>query len=61
MALVLSLSMGTFAHPKAESKDIVNTAVSAGAFKTLVVALQVAGLVDILKGKAPFHGLCPHR
>ena len=34
--------------------DIVDTAVSAGSFKTLAAALQAAGLVDALKGKGPF-------
>jgi uncharacterized surface protein with fasciclin (FAS1) repeats len=35
-------------------KDIVDTAVAAGSFKTLVTALQAAGLVETLKGKGPF-------
>jgi len=33
--------------------DIVDTAVASGSFKTLVTALQAAGLVDTLKGKGP--------
>lgn len=36
------------------SKDIVDTAVSAGSFGTLVAAVQAAGLVDTLKGDGPF-------
>src|SRR5271166_2674884 len=53
--LVLTLSLGMFAGPKdAPTKDIVDTAVAAGSFKTLAAALQAAGLVDTLKGKGPF-------
>jgi uncharacterized surface protein with fasciclin (FAS1) repeats len=39
--------------------DIVETAVSAGSFKTLAAALQAAGLVDTLKGKGPFTVFAP--
>jgi uncharacterized surface protein with fasciclin (FAS1) repeats len=42
-----------------EQKDIVDTAVAAGSFKTLVTALQVAGLVETLKGKGPFTVFAP--
>ena len=60
VTLVLSLSLGAFAHPKASSnKDIVDTAVAAGSFKTLAAALQAAGLVDILKSKGPFTVFAP--
>ena len=40
-------------------KDIVDTAVAAGNFKTLVSAVQAAGLVDTLKGKGPFTVFAP--
>ena len=40
-------------------KDIVDTAVENGSFKTLVVAVKAAGLVDILKGKGPFTVFAP--
>jgi uncharacterized surface protein with fasciclin (FAS1) repeats len=43
----------------AQAKDIVDTAVSAGQFKTLATALQAAGLVDTLKGKGPFTVFAP--
>lgn len=43
----------------AESKDIVDTAVSAGQFNTLVQAVQAAGLVDTLKGPGPFTVFAP--
>jgi uncharacterized surface protein with fasciclin (FAS1) repeats len=42
-----------------QAKDIVDTAVAAGNFKTLATALQVAGLVDTLKGKGPFTVFAP--
>ena len=41
------------------ASDIVDTAVSAGNFKTLVTAIQAAGLVDTLKGKGPFTVFAP--
>jgi len=41
------------------SKDIVDTAVSAGSFKTLTAALDAAGLVGTLKGKGPFTVFAP--
>jgi uncharacterized surface protein with fasciclin (FAS1) repeats len=41
------------------SKDIVDTAVSAGSFKTLTTALEAAGLVKTLKGKGPFTVFAP--
>ena len=40
-------------------KDIVETAVAAGQFKTLAAALQAAGLVDTLKGEGPFTVFAP--
>lgn len=41
------------------SKDIVDTAVAAGSFGTLVAAVQAAGLVDALKGEGPFTVFAP--
>jgi len=43
----------------AANKDIVDTAVDAGQFKTLVAAVQAAGLVDTLKGDGPFTVFAP--
>lgn len=40
-------------------KDIVDKAVAAGNFKTLVSAVQAAGLVDTLKGTGPFTVFAP--
>ncbi|MBL8388238.1 MAG: fasciclin domain-containing protein [Hydrogenophaga sp.] len=55
IASVIALaSMGA-----AQAKDIVDTAVAAGSFKTLATALQAAGLVDTLKGKGPFTVFAP--
>jgi transforming growth factor-beta-induced protein len=42
-----------------EKKDIVDTAVGAGSFKTLVAAVKAADLVDTLKGKGPFTVFAP--
>jgi uncharacterized surface protein with fasciclin (FAS1) repeats len=42
-------------HPK----DIVDTAVDAGSFTTLVAAVQAAGLVDTLKSEGPFTVFAP--
>jgi len=39
--------------------DIVDTAVNAGCFNTLVAAVKAAGLVDTLKGKGPFTVFAP--
>lgn len=40
-------------------KDIVDTAVGADGFKTLVAAVKAAGLVDTLKGDGPFTVFAP--
>lgn len=56
LLLTVSFSSTAFAAPK---KDIVDTAVAAGDFKTLAAALQAAGLVDTLKGTGPFTVFAP--
>ena len=43
----------------AEGSDIVDTAVAAGSFPTLVAAVQAADLVDALKGEGPFTVFAP--
>ena len=43
----------------APGADIVDTAVKAGSFKTLVAAVKAAGLVDALKGSGPFTVFAP--
>lgn len=55
-AAAAALSTAAFAGGK---KDIVDTAVSAGDFETLVAAVQAAGLVDTLKGDGPFTVFAP--
>lgn len=45
--------------PADQAKDIVDTAVAAGSFKTLAAALKAAGLVDTLKGAGPFTVFAP--
>jgi transforming growth factor-beta-induced protein len=44
---------------KGSGKDIVQTAVGAGSFNTLVAAVQAAGLVETLKGEGPFTVFAP--
>jgi uncharacterized surface protein with fasciclin (FAS1) repeats len=57
-ATVLSLS--AFAGSAlAQAKDIVDTAVAAGSFKTLATALEAAGLIGTLKGAGPFTVFAP--
>ena len=56
--LVTALALAATAFA-AQAKDIVDTAVAAGDFKTLATALQAAGLVDTLKGKGPFTVFAP--
>lgn len=44
---------------KSAARDIVDTAVAAGDFGTLVKAVEAAGLVDVLKGDGPFTVFAP--
>ena len=57
-ATVIGLALGS-ASAFSANKDIVDTAVEAGQFKTLAAALGAAGLVDTLKGSGPFTVLAP--
>ena len=59
MKEILALSVLSFAALSAQAKDIVDTAVGAGTFKTLAAALSAAGLMDTLKGKGPFTVFAP--
>ena len=56
---VLALGVVTARAGQQEGKDIVETAVAAGSFKTLAAALNAAGLVDTLKGPGPFTVFAP--
>ncbi len=68
-AIVMAVSFGAatpmIAHAEPESKehaahkDIVDTAVGAGSFGTLVAAVQAAGLEDTLRGDGPFTVFAP--
>ena len=57
--LLMPASLAYAAGHAKHSKDIVDTAVSAGSFNTLVAAVKAAGLVDTLKGKGPFTVFAP--
>ena len=57
VAALATLALSTVAM--AAEKDIVDTAVAAGSFKTLVAAVKAAGLVDTLKGPGPFTVFAP--
>src|SRR3954447_6198486 len=57
LALVATLALSV--PSRAADKDIVDTAVAAGSFKTLAAALKAAGLVDTLKGAGPFTVFAP--
>lgn len=48
-----------FSAVAAKAADIVDTAMSAGQFETLVAAVKAAGLVDTLKGDGPFTVFAP--
>ena len=54
--ITLAISVGA---ASANNKSIVETAVEAGKFNTLVAALKAAGLVDTLSGKGPFTVFAP--
>ncbi len=60
--LALTAATTLFAAPlfaESHSKDIVDTAIGAGNFTTLVAAVTAAGLVDTLKGPGPFTVFAP--
>jgi uncharacterized surface protein with fasciclin (FAS1) repeats len=59
-SLVAAVCAASLTMPaRAADKDIVDTAVAAGSFKTLAAALQAAGLVETLKGPGPFTVFAP--
>ena len=57
-AAIAAVGLGG-AAAKAQQADIVDTAVAAGDFTTLVAAVEAAGLVDALKGEGPFTVFAP--
>ena len=58
LALVATSAVSLRANEPA-AKDIVDTAVAAGSFKTLAKALEAAGLIETLKGAGPFTVFAP--
>lgn len=63
-AIALAFGVGTIGTAEAQygekpSKDIVDIAVEAGSFNTLVTAVKTAGLVETLKGDGPFTVFAP--
>src|SRR6187431_296423 len=59
LATMLLATAGIGGAARAQSKDIVETAVAAGSFTTLAKALEAAGLVETLKGAGPFTVFAP--
>ena len=59
LALALGPVSWVSSEEQAASKDIVETAMAAGQFSTLVKAIQTAGLVEVLKGPGPFTVFAP--
>ena len=59
IALSITAVNATLAGSNAAKMDIVDTAVAAGSFTTLVAAVQAAGLVDTLKSDGPFTVFAP--
>ena len=57
--LLMAVATSNPSAAKADSKDIVDTAVAAGSFKTLAKALAAADLVETLKGPGPFTVFAP--
>ncbi|MEN9844806.1 MAG: hypothetical protein RLZZ612_2635 [Pseudomonadota bacterium] len=56
---LIAFAMTVVVASGVHAKDLVDTAVAAGSFKTLASALQAAGLVETLKGKGPFTVFAP--
>lgn len=62
LSLIATAAVLAFAAPtvaQAQDKDIVETAVAAGSFKTLAKLLGDAGLIETLKGPGPFTVFAP--
>ena len=59
IGLVVIVGVVAVLPAQAQNKDIVDTAVAAGSFKTLAKALEAAGLVQTLKGSGPFTVFAP--
>ena len=56
---VVPVNGANMASSDVVARDIVDTAVSAGSFNTLIEAVQAAGLGEVLKGDGPFTVFAP--
>ncbi|NCV60568.1 MAG: fasciclin domain-containing protein [Betaproteobacteria bacterium] len=59
MKRFIAAAIGAVSIATAQAQDIVDVAVGAGSFNTLVTAVKAAGLVDTLKGAGPFTVFAP--
>lgn len=59
LSVIAFASFASADEAKGAKKDIVDTAVAAGSFKTLATALTAADLVETLKGEGPFTVFAP--
>lgn len=59
VASAAAIATASITFADGHSKDIVDTAVGAGSFTTLVAAVQATGLVETLKGEGPFTVFAP--
>jgi len=59
MGMLAAVLLVAPVHAGNHKKDIVDTAVAAGSFKTLATALTSAGLIETLKGDGPFTVFAP--
>ncbi len=59
LMMLLATTVGNIATAMEPEQDIVDTAVGAGSFNTLVTAVKAAGLVETLKGEGPFTVFAP--
>jgi uncharacterized surface protein with fasciclin (FAS1) repeats len=59
LSVLAFASFASAEHHNEAKKDIVDTAVAAGSFKTLAAALTAADLIETLKGEGPFTVFAP--
>ncbi|HEX6059484.1 MAG TPA: fasciclin domain-containing protein [Gemmatimonadaceae bacterium] len=62
MAVLAGLSLPALASAQSAAKggkDLVQVAAEAGSFKTLLAAVEAAGLVEVLRGPGPFTVFAP--
>lgn len=59
LSMPVVLIAGSHGNYSKSSMDIVDTAISAKSFNTLVAALKAADLVDVLRGEGPFTVFAP--